>query len=172
MPSQILRPDANQGSPFWDEYEYTYIDDAVTAPTTPTGGTNEQAETNGVQTPQEQEWSVDDITSVAGESLNWVRVYFYESITGSAAVNNIDVEVDNVWQGAKSSFTTAGGGWKYAHWSVSNSINSGLTNMAFSIENATQGAGDQLAIYAAYVEANYGTPPGSPWYYYAQQGSL
>ncbi len=156
---QILRPNSNINL-LWDEYDFSYISDNVVAPTTPTGGANEEANQIDGHSAEEQQWTTGNIAAVSGTSLTYIRLYLFKDLAGSGAIDSVDLRLNNVWQGAHDSSGTDGS-WDYYQWDVTDSIASGISNMGFSITNAAQGVSDEVRIDAAYLKIFYGSAGGS-----------
>lgn len=148
MTDTVHRPNANHATT-WDQYQYTYVDDAVTAPTVPTSTPRAseviyEASTGGATF----ECGVEDVAA-RNETTEYVRFYYYESAAGSGSGTiTKDLKWNGSWLGTPDS-TGVHGAWDYMQWDVTTDLSSGVTGNRLQIVTSGFIKGDATPDYAA-----------------------
>ena len=150
MGSTIIRPNSAILTD-WQYYDPALIDDAVQAPTAPTGGADRCAAFDKSDNNTYGHWGFGNIGAEAGATTDSVRLFVYQSLSGGT-LTNYEAKINNSWLGAKTSSDGTSGGWLYFDWTISHSMASVITNNEFKLQATGLTNGDEVYVWAAYME--------------------
>ena len=156
MPSDFLDPIGKSGGN-WDEDDYTYIDDGVRQPTTPSTGTNQEVYDSDKPGNIIVKYTLGNWPIIPNwSSTNWFRVYYYVSVSSTDEMEVYELEIDDDEKSPTSTGSIAGTSWKYAQFNENDSRSSVINSNSVSFRSPSMSNGDDSErIAAIYVECNY-----------------
>jgi len=150
MGSTIIRPSSDVLTD-WQVYDNALIDDAVEAPTAPTGGADRCQASDKADDDTYGHWGFGNIAAESGATTDSVRLYVYQTLDGGT-FTNYEAKINNSWLGAKTSPDGTSGGWRYFDWTISHSMTSVITNNEFKLQATDMVNADEVYVWAAYME--------------------
>jgi len=150
--TSYIDPNADGPTSEWDDDAYTRIDDGVRQPTTPTLGVGEEVEDRDKSGELTQEWGLENLAAVSGETTTFVKLWLFQVSGGDAANTNQEVKFAGTWRGT---FDASGnvGSWYWYRWDIAVSIDSGATTNGLRVKSGVLANGESGESYgAAYVE--------------------